>query len=339
MTMLRPQLAVVIPIDLLRRPHDLVERLLRLVTTRGMDRFEIVIAHNDRGTAHDRAFVRRFPSLPNVKLRSSMFYSGQVNSGYLRNRAVEMATAPILLLLDVDIAPDPDLFEECAGLVAHGEPLVMLPCLYLTAWASRRLTRNATSPEEIVSAYLCFQRRYFQHLASPSSVIFLKRQHFWGIGGFDEMYEGHGYEDFDFIVRFAIHHGLIPVSEELLENRTYRAPLLAEGFRKYLGKISLPFVLKRKIALHLYHKKESADGYYCARDNNGALFVKKIQELIRGGRPVSSRPTSLIDCFFTLCKDSGLDAHEYFVLFDTRPGHIDRLSSWSERLKYAFGWR
>lgn len=338
MTTLSPELAVVIPIDLLRRAQDLVERLRRIVTSHGMERFEIVIAHNDRGTAHDRAFVRHFPHLPNVKLISARFYSGQINSGYLRNRAVEMATAPILMLLDVDIAPDPLLFEECAGLVARGNRLVMLPCLYLTAWASRRLTRKLASAEEIVGAYLRFQRRYFQHLASPSSVVFLERKNFWEIGGFDETFQGHGYEDFDFIVRFAIHHGLIPASEDLLENRTYRAPLLAEGFRKYLGQISLPFILKRKIVFHLYHDRKNRDAYYKARDENGAIFLNKVRALLRSCGFASPRSTSLIDYFFALCKETGVDAHDYFVLFDTRPGHVDRLSSWRERLKYVFGW-
>ncbi|MBB2917258.1 glycosyltransferase family 2 protein [Cupriavidus alkaliphilus] len=332
------KLAIVIPVDLPRRPGDLISKLERFVRAPGMAGMEIVIAHNDRGTKQDLALRRTLGVLPHVRLFSARFYTGSVNSGFLRNRAVEFAEAPIILLLDADIVSNPELFSECSNRVSSGEaPFIMLPCLYLTKWASKRLITDKISADEILDAYFSFRRRHFQHMASPSSILFLRKDEYWEIGGFDEAFVGHGYEDFDFALRLALHHGMIPICEDLLENRSYRAPLLAEGFRKYLGHISLPYILEKKIAFHLFHKKPVGDSYYQARAANAERFGRKVRDIMSRSSYDATAPSSLIDAFFSLCREVGVEARDYFVLFDTRPGYIDRLSTWTERFRFLIG--
>lgn len=44
------------------------------------------------------------------------------------------------------------------------------------------------------------------HLASPSSITILKSADYETLHGFDESFRGHGYEDFDFLVRLYNHY-------------------------------------------------------------------------------------------------------------------------------------
>ena len=335
-----PPLAVIVPVDLARRPRHLLARLDTLAAHPGMEAIEIVVAHNDRGTRHDRALRRRMAAFAHVTLASAPHYDGPVNCARLRNQAVAAAAAPVLMLLDADIHPDPALFLACAGLVAGGAiPLAMLPCLYLSQWASRRLQAGRMSAQEIVAAYLAFSRRHFQHMASPSSIVALRREDYWRAGGFDEAFTGHGYEDFDFLLRLAHLHRLLPGGEELAEDRACRAPLLAEGFRKQLGMLSLPWLLERRMAFHLYHRKAPADPYYAARAGNAKRLLGKLRAGGLCERRAPSGAASLIDTFFGLCRHKGVPARDFFVLFDTRPGHVDRLARWPERLRFLLGRR
>jgi predicted glycosyltransferase involved in capsule biosynthesis len=333
-----PCLSVAVPVDLLRRPRDLLDRVTRLVGHPGMEKMEIVVAHNHRGTRHDRLLVTRLRELAHVTLVSSAFYDGSPNSGYLRNRAVERAGAATTLLLDADIYPDPDLFLLCARQIFDLQTkMVVLPCLYLTKWASRRLCRGKETKSTVLDAYFAFRRQCFQHMANPSSVMVFRTEDYWHAGGFDERFEGHGYEDFDFMLRLALHHDLIARTDELLENRSYAAPLLAVGFRKHLGRLSLPYLLEKKIVFHLHHEKEPAERYYLARKENAERLLGKLGKLVLRPKLNSSGNEFLVEDFFSLCRKKGIAARDYLVLFDTRPGHVDRMNCLTDRVKFVLG--
>ncbi|MGO4326116.1 galactosyltransferase-related protein [Cupriavidus sp. 2TAF22] len=333
-------LSAVIPVDLLRRPASLKGRVLDLARHPGMAKLRMVVAHNDRGSRHDRTLVRKLAAFPHVTLVSRAFHDGAVNSGLLRNRAAEHVDSATMLLLDADLYPLPDLFLDSARLVASGaEKLVVLPCLYLTKWASSRLQAGRETPGTILDGYLSFRRRYFQHMANPSSVVVLRTRDYRDLGGFDEAFHGHGYEDFDFMLRLAMRHELIPRTEDLLKNKSFRAPLLAEGFRKYLGRLSLPRLLDRQVVFHLYHDKPRGDAYYHARAENAERLLGKLRAWVGGGNVTDTAAGHfLIEEFFACCGERGLAAQDFFVLFDTRPGHVDRLGGWMDRARYLLGF-
>jgi len=331
------RLTAVVPVDLLRRPAELLRRMVDQVSFPGMSQLKMVIAHNDRGSRHDRALVDVLSRFPHVTLVSHMFYGGAVNNAHLRNRAVEKVDTEMLVLLDADLHPNPTLLAESSRLLElQEERLVILPCLYLTKWASQRLRTGRETPDTILGGYFSFRRRYFQHMASPSSVLVMRTQDYRDLGGFDEEFQGHGYEDFDFMLRLAMRHGLVPRTEDLLENKSFRAPLLAVGFRKYLGRLSLPRLLEKRVVLHLYHDKP-VDSYYHARAKNAVRLQRKLRAYIGTAAGETYCREFLVDEFLECCRKQGVSAQDYLVLFDTRPGHIDRLSKWTDRLKYVLG--
>lgn len=324
-------LSVIVPVDLNLRPLDLMRKLTYLVSHRDASRLRFVVAHNDRGTLFDRLLKKRLARYVNVKLVTAPFYSGAVNNSLLRNRAVEAADTETLLLLDADLVPDQDLFLRCSGQIESGHcRLIVLPCLYLSRSGTQRYLQRKETKDSLYRRYLAFERKPFMHIAIPSSVMFMTRKDYWDIGGFDERFTGHGYEDFDFMLRLMMALGHIAPAPDLLDDVACRAPLLAAGFRKYLGRLSFMHFLDGEFVLHLHHAKAARQDYQRQRTANRAYFMDKNRGMTEGG--VRSGDTSLIQEFFALCESRSVSARDYSILFDNRPGHVDRVESLHERI-------
>ena len=177
--------------DILKKIKDIIKQL--------PNNIELVIGHNDKNTFYD-FLLKSISKKSNIVLVSTSIKSELTNNSTLRNIAVEKASSDVIFLMDVDIWFDIKLYKDCANLVRTEEkPFVMLPCIYLTDKGSKTIEK--LQREKMFEKLISFRRDLFQHIASPSSVIFLKKTDYSKIGGFDEKFVGHGYEDFDFIVR------------------------------------------------------------------------------------------------------------------------------------------
>src|SRR3546814_10969669 len=113
----------------------------------------------------------------------------------------------------------------------------------------------------------------------PSSVVALRRADYMEVGGFHEHYEGHGYEDHDFLLRYALAKRVVAPDVSLLIDRPYRAPLLSEGFRAALGQLCVGNLLDGHVAFHLFHDRDSADPYQRCRFDNAAFFQSRFKYL------------------------------------------------------------
>src|SRR5690349_17189269 len=122
-------LSIVIPIDLSRRPSNLLERVKDMVHAVKSTSFQIVIGHNDRAKAHDVKLKQMLKDQPGVTLVSKFIAFEETNHSALRNIAVAAAEFETILFLDADIYADIDLFRYLACRVAAGEPYAMSPCL------------------------------------------------------------------------------------------------------------------------------------------------------------------------------------------------------------------
>lgn len=121
-----------------------------------------------------------------------------------RNAAARMAGSDIIVFLDMDCIPTPELVADYAGFATAFDGLLMGEVLYLPggatdgAWdydrfralAVRHSDRRGPPPRglEICADYRCFWSLNFA----------MRRDTFLRIGGFDERYAGYGGEDTDF---------------------------------------------------------------------------------------------------------------------------------------------
>lgn len=329
------------PIDLARRPVNLLRRLMALCKNARAHSISMVIGHNDRGTLHDY-LLKRFCARHEIRLVSDTFYRRGVNTARLRNEAMRAVTAPLTLLLDADLYVPPTALANMYDAVRREkQPFYILPCLYLSRKGTADLTQRRASPAALLQAYLDFKRAPFLHLALPSSVTLLSTADFQRSGGFDASFSGHGYEDLEFLLRLAWLHSLAPRTPDMLVDCSARAPLLLNGFRGHLARLALPAILNGNVAFHLWHPT-ARDAYYASRGDNAAYFQTKTSGEIpfpahSSGSPAPSMDTRLIDHWLELCRRRGVDPAEYSILFDNKPGHCDRLDTGLRRLKFLAG--
>lgn len=151
------------------------------------------------------------------------------------------------------------------------------------------------------------------------------------LNGFNTAYNGHGYEDFDFLVRLACHYNKLSSSPNFMINKTARSPLFSEGFRRYLGRLCLDILLEKDMVFHLYHKKTKESKYYKSRPNNFNFFVEQHKKLVAQG--MNEYPTLIIE-FIKLCVEKNVNIDDHAILFDNKPGHIDRFDTFKRRLNF-----
>lgn len=327
---------IVTLIDLGQRPKQLTERLISLAEAVNGTEFSLTIGHSDRSTTADDDLRRRLSCYAGhgIRLVSVISEQREAELAKLRNVAMQVVDENIILLVDVDIFPHLQLFRFLAKALEAGTPLAIAPCIYLSP-AGNRALEHAAGLARIAESLLGFSQELVLHCALPSSVMAFSRSDYWTIGGFHESYLGHGYEDFDFMLRLALHAGLIAPSGDLLIDRSYRAPLLSTGFRAVLGRLCLTNLLDGNIAFHLHHEKDPYSSYQVRRSANAEIFQKRIRELI--GSKITSESIGvtqkLINDFFAECGRRGIDPEQFHALFDARPRHLLIQRPWWIRAK------
>ncbi|MFQ6342655.1 galactosyltransferase-related protein [Campylobacter sp. VTCC 70190] len=303
--------SVIIPVDLDLRPFDILKKIKNILK-RSSDEVELVFGHNDRGSIFDKYLKKITARKSNVKLVSGKFYTELICQSLLRNRAVEQCLGEFIYLMDVDCLFDEELSDECINDIKKGKnSFIMLPCLYLTRKGLREVFKF--SREEMFEKYISFRKDLFLHLALPSASIFMKKEDYFAVGGFDEDFMGRGGEDFEFMIKLALYKNAIKPTKDLMINKFYKAPLLSQGFRKYLAFNGLPYFFEKKVAFHLYHGRNRLRGYFKQYDKNSNI----LQQKIKLGSNLENNGVSLIEFYEQLCKKYNVSIDKYAILFDS----------------------
>lgn len=316
-------ISIITTIDFCQRSSELFQRLKIMYEVTSKYDIELVIGHNDRKTSHDEKLKKWHKNVDKNKCSLvSVEYEDDVNNSYLRNVALDIASNETIILMDVDIYPDINIINYLKEKIDSGCEMAMLPCIYLTDVGTKIFLKKKNF-NEIINDFFLFKRKYVLHVAAPSSVIAFEMDLVRKVGKFDEKYSGHGYEDFDFITRLGLECKKIRLNRELIVDRTYTAPLLAEGFRKHLAKICVSEMVEKKFAFHLYHSRGDRDNYISSREANRSIFLKKINNLINENIICEKDfPDDLILNFFKICHDKNVDVKNYYAYFDARPSYI-----------------
>lgn len=322
----------IVPLDLALRPTDLIRKACRLARQAELSNMKVIFGHNDRGTIFDKLFKILIKRNKAVRIASENWQSNHINTSHLRNAAFSLVETKYLVLLDADIWPDLSVINKYINKVKKGErAYYFLPCLYLTEKGSNDLAKSRISTADLAKRFYSFSRKEFLHLASPSSITVMKTSDYEEIKGFNADFCGHGYEDFDFMMRLSTHHNLLNPAPDILLDKTARSPLFAVGFRRYLGEQCLDALLEKDMVFHIHHERPKYSEYYTARKKNYARFSELHAFRAEGDSP--GEPT-LISRFAQACHERHLDIAEYSILFDNKPGHIDRFDTFRRRARF-----
>lgn len=328
-------LTAIVPLDLEFRPKDLLAKARLMAEIAQKAALKVVFSHNDRHTKYDKQLKSLLQPYTHISLVSGEFYKGTVNTALLRNLAFDQVRSKHLVLLDVDLWLNTSLLIKYLKKVEQSQhPFAILPCLYLSPSGSKALVSGAKSPQCLSDDYFSFARKDFLHLANPSSIVLMKREDYKSLEGFDEQYSGHGYEDFDFLVRLASKYERLSPTPDFFTNAPMRSPLFAQGFRRELGHLCLDALLEKDFFLHIFHPKNpESKAYYSLRQNNYSYFCERHKVQASGEQPYE--PT-LITAFIKKCVEQEKNIHDYSIYFENKPGHIDRVDTFRRRMKFLF---
>lgn len=328
-------LTAIVPLDLQFRAKDIITKATLMAEQSQGALLKIVFAHNDRGAQSDIKLKQILSKYQNISLISEKCYEGPVNSALLRNLAFTQVFTKYVILLDVDLWLDIGLLKKYLPFVHTKKfPFIVLPCLYLSRYGSKSLMSHKHTPEQLRDRYFAFERKEFLHLANPSSIVMMRSVDYRSLNGFDIEFCGHGYEDFDFMIRLACLHSLITSSSNFFFNSTTRSPLFVQGFRRELGKLCLDALLERDFFIHIFHEKtpQSAQ-YYSLRKDNFSRFRELYKDHANGN---SEGDPTLITAFMAKCLAQEKNVQDYSIYFENKPGHIDRFDTFRRRMKFLF---
>lgn len=308
-------LSIVIPIDLNRRSWDIYKRIKLFVHTFKNSNIQLLLGCNNKPTFWINRLKKLVHPYSNIQL---CLVNAQASSlSKLRNTAIKEIKTKFVLFLDIDIFPDIHIVSSIYNIYNQREnTLGMFPCLYLSRKGSKKLLKNSTA--QYIEHYFDFRRDLILHIAFPSSIIFTDTKSVQAICGFDEQYIGHGYEDFDFILRLFEYKKIIQLTEDVLIDEPYLAPLMSSGLRALLAKPFLEVLLTDHYFLHVFHKKDKNESYYQLRQNNKSLFLNKFKN--KDLAKYKLKKIELIQLFFNL-PNIEKNSQKYAVLWAEIKGY------------------
>ena len=315
-------LSIIVPIDLSRRTKDIYRRAIRLAQALDGRGIQLILGCSAQPQRWVQKLTKVLSTYPHVRI--ALAEHSQCHLATIRNTALAQVTTRYVLFMDVDLYPDLAQIDQAyQDVQASQEQLCMYPCLYLTAAGSKKLGRVPTA--EFKQYYYQFKREWILHLAFPSSIIICDIASVREIQGFDEAYVGHGYEDFDFMIRLFLHKGLMHYGPALHIDEAYKAPMMATGFRAILAQAQLAQLLQGNYFVHDYHGKDKQEDYYQQRRQNQIYFKQKITAL-EPDHPCVDKPNplQLLNHFYALLQAENIMPSEYAALWAEIPGHMFR---------------
>lgn len=316
-------LSIIVPIDLSRRSKEIYRRAIRLAQALDGRGITLILGCSAQPQRWMQKLIKALSAYKQVTI--TIAEHSQCHLATIRNIALAQVRTRYVLFMDVDLYPDLAQIDQAyQDVQAAPQQLCMYPCLYLTAAGSKKLGRVPVA--EFKQYYYQFKREWILHLAFPSSIIICDIASVHEIQGFDDTYVGHGYEDFDFMIRLFLHKALIQYSPALHNDEPYKAPMMATGFRAVLAQAQSAQLLKDNYFVHDYHGKDKHEDYYQQRVHNQIHFKQKIKSLSdeKSNATADGHSLQLLNHFYALLQAENIMPSEYAALWAEIPGHMFR---------------
>jgi len=204
-----------------------------------------------------------------------------------RNIGASLCSSEFIFFCDPDFISERDIFKRLGdaasalNMRATIDVLLNPPAFHL-AEAETRLFEKAADPEQksklikkfsFTLFYAETSRESERYVAPYSNVFLINRRFFSLIGGYDTSFRGHGSEDFEFLLRYCIHAGLLPMPNDPTRN-TF-GPLTADfyrakpysGYRRLFELMSMPTEGLGFKVFHLHHPRSRDQEWYTGGDS------------------------------------------------------------------------
>lgn len=244
-------------------------------------------------------FVEGYSSLEN-NLKQIIENSGHIylkdkdqkdyfSQGRCRNLGAIYANSKVIMFLDVDCYISLDSFEKILKLIQiknisqNINALIVLPVVYLNKEANEKLKQYDDKFWDIlIQEDLFTAKNTWVKFFAPSSTssIVINKYQFLRLGGNDENFIGHGYEDFDLFVRVL---KACVSFEKMPTNLSYDARnwnfFNFKGFRSWFSLLGYEACFYGIYMYHFYHIEPNQNTYMQNKDKNHRLFYKHLKNI------------------------------------------------------------
>ncbi|MCK5666936.1 MAG: glycosyltransferase family 2 protein [Thiotrichaceae bacterium] len=189
--------------------------------------FEIIIA-NDGSSLETQTLIERFIQQNSIPIKHAYHQDQGFRAGTIRNKAVALSSGDYLIFIDGDCVVFPNFVSRHRqlaepGYFVPGNRILLTQSFTATAlqnqitlhkqsavfFISQWLQRNINRITPLIYspfAFLRYRKPLRWNKAMTCNLAMFKKD-FIAVNGFDEAFEGWGYEDSDLVIRL-IHYGI-----------------------------------------------------------------------------------------------------------------------------------
>ncbi len=279
-------LSVIIPFGLSKERPYIEERVIQKAKSFQSDEnIEFIFVEGYSSKDHDlKNFIQTNHHIYLKDMEQKAFSQGRC-----RNLGASYAHSNVLLFLDVDCYISLDNFEKILKLIQiknisqNINALIVLPVVYLNKEANEKLKQYDDKFWDIlIQEDLFTAKNTWVKFFAPSSTssIVINKYQFLRLGGNDENFIGHGYEDFDLFVRVL---KACVSFEKMPTNLSYDARnwnfFNFKGFRSWFSLLGYEACFYGIYMYHFYHIEPNQNAYMQNKDKNHRLFYKHLKNI------------------------------------------------------------
>jgi len=289
-------ISLIIPVRFSSMLFEGAERLERLIQNAPPEHYEVVVV--DYGSSKNEAktietITQKFSHARVVRADTERL---PFSIGDARNIGAQHAIHDVIMFCDVDCLGGVDMFRKIAqeatirNIRENAYDFFMIPIAFLTyegAEEFNRIHKELPYPDYVFHQHiLSANKRFILSMAYSGTTSVLNRRHYLALGGVNQIFHGHGAEDFELNLRLAYYNPItttMPV-DYYHETRNNQIKEYV-GFRAYLSLYGLETFYKGIYMVHLWHPVREAskvsahtpDSQYRQTGRNFALLRQLMQ--------------------------------------------------------------
>ncbi|TKX28374.1 galactosyltransferase-related protein [Campylobacter estrildidarum] len=280
-----PTLSIIIPFGLSEERSYIKDRVIQKATlVKSDEKIEYI-------------FVEGYSSLKN-NLKQIIEENGHIylkdesqkdffSQGKCRNLGACFANAQVIMFLDVDCYVSSFSLEKILNLIKIKNiaqcinEILVLPVVYLTKEGSDKIYKEEEKLwDDIIKYDLISGKNSLVKFFAPSSTstIVINKHQFLKLGGNNEKFIGHGYEDFDFFIRVlksCVKFEKMPFNLNY-DSRNWNFKNF-KGFRSWFSLLGYEACFYGIYMYHFWHTEPNQNGYMSKKHENHKLFYKHLK--------------------------------------------------------------
>ncbi|MCR6578796.1 glycosyltransferase [Campylobacter insulaenigrae] len=307
------KLSIIIPFGLSKERNYIEERVRSKANEfRSDDKVEYIFVEGYSSLKHDLKNFIESKGHIYIKDESQINFFSQ---GKCRNLGASFANAKVITFLDVDCYISSFSLEKILNLIdvknisQNINEILVLPVIYLSKEGSEFIYKqDKTMWDDIIKNDLISGKRtLIKYFSLVSSTVILNRHKFLSLGGNNNEFIGHSYEDHDFFARLLFNTTDFLKSPKALcyDEGTWNIRKF-KGFRAWFSLLGYEMSFHGAYMYHFFHEEPNQNNYMSNRRKNHKKFYENLKSLKKYQITPLLDKSVLNDKILLLCNDEKL---------------------------------